>query len=84
MTFERFDKMMDLLSMEVKQHFVPRSEFHSLEIKLSEANIKIVKLETQLESKQALSISTPEQTSQLGWFTPFKDDVNFFVGLKDL
>ena len=26
MTFERFEKMMDLLSMEVKQHYVPRSE----------------------------------------------------------
>ena len=26
MAFERFDRMMDLLSMEVKQHYVPRSE----------------------------------------------------------
>ena len=32
---------------------------------MSEAQIKIVKLETQLESKQALSTSTTEQTTPL-------------------
>ena len=40
-----------------------RSEFHSLEMKLSEAQITILKLETQL--KQALSTSTPAKTPSL-------------------
>ena len=32
MAFERFDRMMDLLSMEVKQHYVPRSEANKTQI----------------------------------------------------